>query len=141
VRLREAFIQKHPSMGELLVYTDYVSDFVEDLKWELPSYARRWDPGMRCWRVMDSYLTRVQEILERYYDSIILDDEVVRGEISNGTPPYSELFLSPNAPLLVVKAAYRACAMMFHPDHEGGDTERMKKINLAYEELCRRLGG
>lgn len=42
------------------------------------------------------------------------------------------------APWPVIEAAYRTLAKMFHPDVSGGPTtERMKKINLAYERLER----
>jgi DnaJ-domain-containing protein 1 len=50
---------------------------------------------------------------------------------------YTTLHLLPSAPPEVVKAAYRALAQLHHPDR-GGDEEKMKRVNLAYEALCRR---
>lgn len=48
--------------------------------------------------------------------------------------PHATLFLLPNAPIEVVKAAHRALAQLHHPD-VGGDSERMAEINAAYDEL------
>jgi len=40
------------------------------------------------------------------------------------------------APWPVVESAYRAMAMLYHPDRAGyQETERMKRINLAYGRL------
>lgn len=47
---------------------------------------------------------------------------------------YSALHLTKDAPLPVVEAVYRTLAKIHHPDL-GGDVERMKEINLAYEKV------
>jgi curved DNA-binding protein CbpA len=41
----------------------------------------------------------------------------------------------PSAPPEVVKAAYRALAVLNHPD-KGGETEVMQRINAAYRRLA-----
>lgn len=48
--------------------------------------------------------------------------------------PYQILGLLENVELEVVDAAYRALAKKYHPD-KGGDTETMKRINLAYQQI------
>lgn len=48
--------------------------------------------------------------------------------------PYAALYLLPNAPPQLIKAAYRTLAVLYHPD-KGGDVELMKRINGAYEKL------
>ena len=48
----------------------------------------------------------------------------------------SVLGVTEAAPWPVVESAYRAMAMLYHPDRAGYDeTERMRQINLAYERL------
>ncbi len=42
------------------------------------------------------------------------------------------LYVAPDAPAVVVSAAYRALAKTTHPD-AGGDTATMQRLNLAYE--------
>lgn len=44
------------------------------------------------------------------------------------------LFVTSDAPPEVIRAAYKALAMLYHPDH-GGDSERMLELNRAYEHL------
>lgn len=48
---------------------------------------------------------------------------------------YSTLFLTPNAPFFVVKAAYKALASRYHPDAVGGDAEKFKHITEAFEKV------
>ena len=49
--------------------------------------------------------------------------------------PYAELHLLPTAPPEVVRAAYRALALLHHPD-KGGSEAAMKRINAAYERIA-----
>jgi hypothetical protein len=48
---------------------------------------------------------------------------------------YDVLGVSPDASMQEVKDAYRALTSIYHPDREGGDTEKMAEINKAYETL------
>lgn len=48
--------------------------------------------------------------------------------------PFAVLHLLPSAPPEVIKAAYKALALITHPDR-GGDAEAFRKIQEAYEEL------
>jgi hypothetical protein len=47
---------------------------------------------------------------------------------------YAVLHVSPDAPLVVCEAAYRALARTAHPD-AGGSEETMKALNLAIEQV------
>jgi hypothetical protein len=44
---------------------------------------------------------------------------------------FAALYLTPDAPFVVIRAAYRALALASHPDR-GGDTAKMISINAAY---------
>jgi len=55
---------------------------------------------------------------------------------SSGNGPYSKLFLIPDAPVEVVKAAYKALALKYHPDR-GGDQAKMQELNSAISEIIR----
>ncbi len=48
---------------------------------------------------------------------------------------YQTLHLLPTAPAAVIKAAYKALAVLNHPDH-GGDTAAMQRINDAFRKLA-----
>ena len=45
------------------------------------------------------------------------------------------LGISPGAGREEIKAAYRRLAKQYHPDHDGGDTEKFKNIQEAYSML------
>lgn len=54
------------------------------------------------------------------------------------TDYYSVLEVPRNAPLEIIKAAYRRLCKLFHPDKNPGNAEaeaRMKEINVAWEVL------
>lgn len=49
--------------------------------------------------------------------------------------PYQELGVSPQANAQQIKQAYRRLAKTHHPDAEGGDHDRIVRLNAAYEIL------
>jgi len=53
---------------------------------------------------------------------------------------YAALYVTPNAPIEVINAAYKALARLHHPDAPSGDTKTMQRINDAYNAL-RKLKG
>lgn len=53
--------------------------------------------------------------------------------------PYRVLHLQPGAPLEVIRAAYRALALIHHPD-KGGNEETMKQVNIAFDLILRQRG-
>jgi hypothetical protein len=61
-------------------------------------------------------------------------DDIVGRETPRTQTEYSVLFVTPDAPPEVIKAAYRTLAMMYHPD-KGGDKEKMVQLNAAYDRL------
>jgi hypothetical protein len=52
---------------------------------------------------------------------------------------HAELHLLSSAPWPVVKAAYKAMAILCHPD-QGGSSEEMAKLNATFAELKKRYG-
>lgn len=50
--------------------------------------------------------------------------------------PHQVLHLLPTAPQAVIKAAYKALASLYHPDH-GGDPDAFRAVHRAYEELSK----
>jgi hypothetical protein len=53
---------------------------------------------------------------------------------STSSPVFAELHLLSSAPPQVVAAAFKALALIHHPD-VGGDPERMRAINAAKDEI------
>lgn len=57
-----------------------------------------------------------------------------------GDDPYRILGLHSGASMRVVKAAHRSLAFEHHPDH-GGDPEQFKRVQEAYERICKEREG
>ena len=122
--------------GAIWIETPFSTDYVDDLKGELPRFARQWDENLKMWRLAAGFVGCALEIAGRYFEPA---DDGDTGANGRGSPvqasePWATLWLLPGAPPQVVKAAYRALARIHHPD-VGGCTERMKAINGAFETI------
>lgn len=53
---------------------------------------------------------------------------------TEGLPPHRVLFVAPDAPEVVVRAAFQALAREVHPD-KGGSGEQMRELTVAYEAM------
>lgn len=116
-------------------------------KAQVPKTCRRFIPDARCWHVEGRaacYLDRwVEDLLgdgaEVYYDGELLHETC--GDPDPAPSPadpmaalYRELFLVPGAPMKLIEAARRILAVENHPDR-GGDEERMKRVNVAFDMI------
>jgi hypothetical protein len=117
-------------MGGYYIKTPFDQNFIDELKAEVVS--RFWDIGKRMWQFDADDLELVIEIASKYYQ-VEFNQQVNQ---SLKKTEWETLYLIPNAPLEVVKAAYRALAMLHHPDR-GGDIETMAKINSAYDKIVK----
>lgn len=126
---------------------DDFDQVLDDLKESIYYGDREYDPDEKCWRVdtlayddlkgwalrwFAPQHVRVTATLHRQYQAP--PPPPPPPPRPDPHDPYTVLGLLPGAPLALVKAAYRALATLHHPD-VGGDTERMKQINAAYERL------
>jgi len=64
-----------------------------------------------------------------------LDNKAPQQAVSKGVQKYAKLHLLPSAPHEVVKAAYKALALIYHPDREGGSAEDFRDLKDAYEKI------
>jgi hypothetical protein len=58
---------------------------------------------------------------------------VPKPNIASSLPWWRVLYVSPDAPLIVIEAAYRGLSKTYHPD-QGGSNEAMAELNRAYSE-------
>jgi hypothetical protein len=111
---------------------------IDELKNVVPSSCRTYDPTKKFWTITDSSsLDDWIYELRRVYDvSADYDNEQPRRPPppQSIASPFQTLYLLPNAPPEVVKAAYKALAKIHHPDARG-NSAKMIEINLAYETL------
>jgi len=137
--------------GRIRLLTPYSAGFVDQLKQRVPYRSLTWDPSAKTWIVRTPYTDTALELAHEIYESMTqlylaepapsaaaghAAEECVR-RVRGIYREEAELYLLPGAPLSVIHAAYRAVALLVHPDR-GGSHERMVAVNRAYEELRRR---
>lgn len=105
-----------------------------------PTSYRKFEKG--SWLVYFTKLPEVISVASKDYNSITYIE--VPEEWKSGTSviidtseSYKCLYLQENAPLEVVKAAYKALAIIYHPDHHQGSSDQMIKLNQAYETITK----
>lgn len=153
------------------LFTPFCREFVDELKQEVPYYAKTFDGESKNWIVDGEYEETVVEVASRYFETTVVVPEAeamrreraARAQATTAPPPgaaqphssdecarrvrsiwreEAELFLLPGAPFAVIQAAYRAVAKLFHPDLTGSEGHaRMVAINKAYDTLERRSKG
>jgi hypothetical protein len=122
---------------------------IEALKDYVPACHRVYVPDRKTWRVDADAHDELHGWLSYARSTFSAQVQWIGGETdadpeAEWTPPskpktsdpYTALWLLPGAPLEVVRAAYKALATLHHPDKPGGDDERMKAINRAYQQLA-----
>jgi hypothetical protein len=119
--------------GRLVLRTPYDPGFVEALKDAIPYAYREWDKPCKVWRIAPEWGDIVCRIVQA--DGGILVDK--RPAPAPRIPPAlgearSRLHVTPDAPVQVAIAAYKALARLHHPD-VGGDLVAMQALNDAIE--------
>jgi preprotein translocase subunit Sec63 len=122
--------------------------FVQYLKYRIKPAQRRYDSKDRKWYVKDTSINTLVRFGRICFDRIVYKDlpahlQIKIADSKNnaikraiiGDSPYQVLHLQTSAPLVVVKAAYKALAHLHHPD-KGGSPEAFTQINNAYVEIC-----
>ena len=124
-----------------------VRQFTDFLKYGIkPMTARRYESDSRAWLVHWKQLRVIANTARRFYDEVdwsTLPPEwqmvaaggeattVVVQEVPEENP-FAVLFVTDDAPLEVIHAAYRALALTHHPDRPGGSESEMQRLNDAY---------
>lgn len=147
-------------------------EFKDEFKYEVPPSKRRWDPTDKQWWVHHDFIDEATKLADKFFGGHMFvgvghnagqrrtqdqkrqqwSNTYSGGNTSNrppwddsaslGDPAYTALFVLPNAPFEVCKAAYRALAQMYHPDTGSGtaNEEMMKVINVAFDRVKQLAG-
>lgn len=124
--------------GGVILLFPFNHGLIEELKAEIPSAFRSYDPATKAWTVRAWYAETATDLFYLYFPKPTQQQTL-------WTDPREEamktLYLRSDAPWEVVAAAYRALAKLYHPDKSGNADERtMLDINRAYE-IVRTLYG
>ncbi len=147
------YIVRADSIFRVKLKSDSTSDFalcIDALKSYIGVPLRSYKPASRAWEVDADAHDELRAWLAYARSTFNAQVQWIGGEADTDpeaewTPPkrarpksvdpYTALWLLPGAPPEVIKAAYRALALMNHPDH-GGDTAAMQRINAAFKLLA-----
>lgn len=124
---------------------------VAALKAHLHPAMRKWMPDEHCWWISGPGMVRLYDLFaevreqlrrmgsnaHRQQNTRQSREQSTRGNVApvEVAEAFVLMFLVPSAPLPVIKAAYRALANIYHPDH-GGTHEQMLRLNKAHETAC-----
>lgn len=132
---RVASLRYLPSGLMLQLEAPYHKEFQDTLKLSIPAKKRMYDNNDKCWYIVKDQFDKLCHLLDQYFDETILLDFPAH-EVSSSS--YAMLYLIDSAPLEVVRAAYKALAVKYHPD-KGGDVTVMQSINQAYKDILGEL--
>ncbi len=125
---------------------DNFGDAIDTLKRSVPPNLREFEPDSKTWFVstagrtyLDAWLGHMS-VAHSASVEWLSTDETSSDTHERAHPPakvdaYTTLYLLPDAPVEVVRAAYKALAIKHHPDL-GGDVRAMQNINAAYKQLA-----
>jgi DnaJ domain len=127
--------------------TPYSAEFIEALKAAVPWRYRSFDGEAKHWIVRQPYVDVALDVAGQYYE---MTQYFTTQDASPSTPlhpveeclrrvqamwrEHADLYVLPHAPWTVIQAAYRALALLVHPDR-GGSHQRMVEVNRAYQGL------
>lgn len=110
------------------IRTPYHSGFVDDLKLNVPGFARSWDKSRRRWTVDDAYVELALRIVGRHFPGYTLEDQRPRATPRTEVESPWPRMLHDALPERLRTPVYRALSRVLHPD-AGGDTRLMQELN------------
>lgn len=145
---KRPYWQQAPTLGGTYFFTPWHPEFIDWLKANVPREERDYDPDDKSWYVSPIFAERVKGKAQSFwpgikehrpFDSGRYEREQQRQQYQPPPGPqassdHAALFVTASAPKVVIVAAYKALARLYHPD-SGGDTAAMQRVNAAYESL------
>ncbi len=125
-------------------------NYLRDGKWQTVSCFSQWNRANNL-RQLYMFLDRIRksEKVGIQYQGLSYSTEVVSSSKASATDErnrredlldaYDILGSSPDEPVELVKEIYRKKVLYYHPD-KGGDTERFKRLQKAYEMIMESRG-
>jgi hypothetical protein len=116
-----------------ILRTVYDAAFVEALKIAIPPAYREWDASKKAWYIWQDWDETVIQLVKDQGGHVIDKRPQVAPAAVVPRPLQDActlLCVTPDAPLSVAEAAFKALARLHHPD-VGGDTRMMQQLNDA----------
>lgn len=122
---------------EIWCRTPYHAGFIAALKEQIRFPYRRWDPTERVWIIDSLFEHELVELCLTYFDDYREHRPHQTQSVTAPPEAFTTLYVTADAPMPVIEAAYRALCKLWHPDisSDPDASERMKAINLAYQRV------
>jgi hypothetical protein len=143
---------KQKNIYWLTLHFKYNRKFITLIQNIKPSSYRKFNKNLSCWEIHYTKLALivkdsikffkeikcddVNEVHKKVIDAILKHHQIKSKAIKSikSVNAYETLFVTKSAPKEVIRAAYKALVMLYHPDH-GGKADKFRMIQEAYDEL------
>lgn len=133
------------SSGRIARLPEATVRYMRSGKWQSVScftFPNRAANLRQCFLLLDRL--RIAEQQGVQYEGLTHTTEIVAssgesGRKSNILDAYDILGVSPDDPIAMIKDVFRKKSMYYHPD-KGGDAEKFKRLNSAYELVMKSRG-
>ncbi len=132
----QAYVYREPTSPWRQVVFPYDPPTKDDLLATLPKFARWWDPGTRCWWVLDVYEVAAVVVLKSHSYRVFAKDLIRTPPVLDGNAAaFANVFeaLLQEVPAELRLTVYRHLSLALHPDR-GGSTELMQRLNTAWDK-------
>ena len=130
----KATIMKSNISGWWEIVTPWNQDFLDSFKSVVASSYRFWDKDNKVWRVRESVLDDVVNLLKLYFDQVVAMETDDSKPEAISTDIFGELFKTlKDLPNNNMDKVYLALSNAVHPD-KGGTNTLMTELNRAYQE-------
>lgn len=145
MRAARPFIQRANRLGGVYLYPLHNPRFIDELKAMIPMEERNYEAMYQRWYVSGAMADEASKLFLHYWPAANVFSQETASQGSRKTwgaqatltiasSPYSILQVTAEACPEVIRAAYKALALKYHPD-KGGDPSEMLRINEAMESL------
>lgn len=133
------------------VQVPYDENFREFLKAKIPGPQRAWDPTAKLWRIESGWEQMLIVLATELWGAgsvVFHSRQEIEQEQAQLAQAQREAFMSALPPkeracfeffdlcsVDALRAAFRKMSTELHPDKNGGDAERMTKLNVAWTAL------
>jgi hypothetical protein len=133
------------------VKSQYQQNFIEFIKAKIPGSDRAWDAAQKVWYIKEAWFDIMYELASQLWPNAVTtltreaaerawkEQEAARSAMLKAQResvlgPFESALLAfcEMCDLESLKAAYRKAAIALHPDKQGGDQERMARLNASW---------
>lgn len=156
---KRARIESATTLAGIYLYTPFDEDFVSELKAMVPASMRLWEADDKRWYVFGTYADQVVRKVFDYWPDAQdnrreehKDAQQGHGRqreraqshgqwqqttVPNASPDHAALYVTQDAPPEVIRAAYKALMLLYHPDRDSSAdaTTKAQRINGAFSAL------